>query len=74
MKRSKGQQGQLDFGEPPMPDPEACDFERKRLASKTCCTFAGRNVWTNCREVEHCIWDGWHQQGAPDAFCDEEDD
>ena len=64
----------LDFGEPPMPDPEACDFERKRWSSKTCCTFVGRDVYTNCREVGHCIWDGWHQRGAPVAFCDEEDD
>lgn len=66
MKRSRGQQG--------APDPEECDFGRKRLASKTCCTFAGRDVWTNCREVGHCIWDGWRKQGAPVALCDEEDD
>lgn len=63
----------LDFGEPTMPDPEACDFERRRWASETCCAFAGRDVWTNCREVGRCVWDGRHQQGAPAAFCDEED-
>lgn len=63
----------LDFGEPPMPDPEACEFESMRYRGKTCCTFVGRDVWTNCREVGHCVWDGWHQQGAPDVICDEED-
>ena len=59
-----------------MPDPEACEFERMRLRSKTCCMFAGRDVWTNCREVGHCVWDGWHQRGDTAAVdgADEEDD
>lgn len=74
MKRNSAQETlPLDFGEPPMPDPEACEFESIRHCGKTCCTFVGRDVWTNCREVGHCVWDGWHQQGAPDVICDEED-
>ena len=74
MKRNSAQETlPLDFGEPPMPDPEACEFESMRYRGKTCCTFVGRDVWTNCREVGHCVWDGWHQQGALDVICDEED-
>lgn len=74
MKRSKGQQQfQLDFGEPPMPDPDSCRFERSRWQGKTCCMFRGQEIWTNCREIGRCIWDGWHQQGAPDAICGAEE-
>lgn len=69
------EQGQLslDFREPPMPTPGECEFERKTFNTKSCCLFRGREIWTNCREVGHCVWDGWHQQGAPDVICDEED-
>lgn len=63
----------LDFGEPPIPTPGACEFERKTFSAKSCCLFRGREIWTNCRECGHCIWDGWHQHGAPDVICDEED-
>ena len=63
----------LDFGEPPMPYPEDCEFESGRWNGKIVCTFRGRDVWTNCREVGECVWDGWHQYGAADAICDEED-
>jgi hypothetical protein len=51
----------LDFGEPPMPAPEACGYELKRWRGKTLCAFRGHEIWTNCREVGHCVWDGWHQ-------------
>lgn len=40
----------LDFGDPPMPDPESCSYERKRWHGKTLCSFRGREIWTNCRE------------------------
>ncbi len=74
MKRSSPQEAlALDFGGSPMPEPESCAFERSRLSGKTLCAFRGHEIWTNCREAGHCIWDGWHQQGAPDAICDEED-
>lgn len=74
MTRNSGQPTlALDFGEQPMPDPESCDFDAKRWRGKTCCMFRGHEVWTNCREIGHCVWDGWHQQGAPDVICDEED-
>lgn len=74
MTRTSGQgQLSLDFGEPPMPTPGECEFEQKTFNTKSCCLFRGREIWTNCREWEHCIWDGWHQHGQPDAECDEED-
>lgn len=74
MTRISGQgQLSLDFSEPPMPQTGSCEFERKTFGGKSCCLFRGREVWTNCRERGHCIWDGWHQQGAPDVICDEED-
>lgn len=74
MTRTSGQgQLSLDFGEPPMPTPGACEFEQKTFNTKSCCLFRGREIWTNCREWEHCIWDGWHQHGQPCAECDEED-
>lgn len=56
-----------------MPDPESYDFDAKRWRGKTCCVFRGHEVWTNCREIGRCVWDGWHQQGAPEAFCGDED-
>lgn len=62
----------LDFRKP-MPDPESCAFGRSRLSGKTLCAFRGHETWTNCREAGHCVWDGWHQQGAPDVIYDEED-
>lgn len=72
MTRTSGQgQRALDFGEPPMPTPGACEFELKTLNLKSCCLFRGRQIWTNCRERGRCIWDGWHQFGQPDAECDE---
>lgn len=74
MKRNSAQGTlPLDFAEPPMPYTEACEFDRTRWKGKTCCMFRGHEIWTKCREVGHCVWDGWHQQGAPDVICDEED-
>lgn len=73
MTRTNQGQLSLDFGEPPMPQPGSCEFERKTFGGKSCCLFRGREVWTNCRERGHCMWDGWHQQGAPEAFCGDED-
>lgn len=74
MKRNNGQEAlPLDFSEQPMPDPEACEFETMRWKCKTCCMFRGHEIWTNCREVGRCVWNSWHQQGAPDVICDEED-
>ena len=74
MKRNSAQEAlPLDFCEPPMPDPEACEFERSRWKGKTCCMFRGSEIWTNCREFGRCVWDGWHQQGASDAIYGEED-
>lgn len=74
MKRNSAQEAlPLDFGEPPMPQPGACEFEESTYKTKSRCVFCGHLVFTNCREVGHCVWDGWHQQGAPDVICDEED-
>lgn len=75
MKRNNHQEAlALDFGEPPMPHPDACEFEAGRWNGKTRCVFRGREIWTNCREVGHCVWDGWHQRGKPVAITDEDDD
>lgn len=74
MTRISGQgQLSLDFSEPPMPQTGSCEFERKTFGGKSCCLFRGREVWTNCRERGHCIWDGWHQHGKPCDECDEDD-
>ena len=56
-----------------MPEPESCEFAKLRWKGKTCCTFRSYEIWTNCREFGRCVWGGWHQQGAPDVICDEED-
>lgn len=59
--------GQLGlFGEP---EPEGCPHEAGRYGLKTECTFSGHAVWTNCREVGHCVYgvDGpGSEQAAPD--------
>lgn len=74
MRRNSAQEAlPLDFGEPPMPDPEACKFETLRWKGKTCCTFRGRDIWTNCLEIGRCVWSGWHQRGKACEFGDEED-
>ena len=51
----------IDFGEPPMPEPGSCPYEVRRWRDKSCCTFRGGEIWTNCRELGGCTWDGWHQ-------------
>lgn len=74
MTRISGQgQLSLDFREPPMPQPGACEFEESTYKTKSRCVFHGHLVFTNCREVGHCVWDGWHQQGAPDVIRADED-
>lgn len=59
---------ELDFGDPPMPDPESCSYERKRWHGKTLCSFRGREIWTNCREWGKCVWKGWWQLGSSDGL------
>jgi hypothetical protein len=59
MRRNSAQEAlPLDFGEPPMPEPEGCPFVVKRWHDKTCCAFRGREIWTNCGQVEHCVFIG----------------
>lgn len=70
------------FDEPPLPTPGECPFERyllecgQKLKSK--CGFRGTIIWTNCRDVGRCLWDGWHQQGTSDGLTmggeDDDDD
>lgn len=53
------------FEEPSLPTPNGCSFEAYLLelgeGMKSKCIFRGSEVWTNCREVGHCIWSGWHE-------------
>lgn len=37
-------------------DPDTCGHETGTYRSKSKCTLKGRLVYTNCREVGHCIW------------------
>lgn len=66
------------FGEQPMPTPGQCQFELHLLEHgekpKSACGFRGTTVWTNCREVGKCLWDGWHQQGTSDGLTTGGDD
>ena len=39
-------------------DPEDCEHETGRFDGKTICDVKGREVYTNCREVGHCVLDG----------------
>ena len=39
-------------------DPEACEHEKARFEGKTICDVKGREVYTNCREVGHCVLGG----------------
>lgn len=56
------------FEEPPLPRPGACEFEARCISvgakPKSECVFVGTVIWTNCREWERCIWDGWWQRGS----------
>lgn len=36
-------------------DPEACEHKKSRFEGKTICDVKGREVYTNCREVGHCV-------------------
>lgn len=60
------------FGDQPMPTPGRCQFELHLLEhgqkQKSACGFRGAAVWTNCREVGKCLWDGWHQKGTSDGL------
>lgn len=49
-------------------DPEDCEHEAGRFEGKTICDVKGREVYTNCREVGHCVLGG--EAGA----CDEEEE
>ena len=39
-------------------DPEKCEHEKSRFEGKTICDVKGREVYTNCREVGHCVLGG----------------
>lgn len=39
-------------------DPEDCEHEKARFEGKTICDVKGREVYTNCREVGHCVLGG----------------
>ena len=56
------------FEEPPMPEPDACEYERRIISygakPKSLCVFRGVPIWTNCRECGHCVWEGWHLCGV----------
>ena len=38
--------------------PGACAHESGTYESKSKCELKGRLIYTNCREVGHCIWEG----------------
>lgn len=59
MSRNSAQEAlPLDFEGQKTPEPFGCPFEVTRWRDKTCCAFKGRETWTNCREVEHCVFIG----------------
>lgn len=45
--------GQLGLFAEPVPG--SCPHEIGRYSTKTECISAGRPIWTNCREVGHCV-------------------
>ena len=45
--------GQLGLFAEPVPG--SCPYEIGRYSTKTECISAGRPIWTNCREVGHCV-------------------
>lgn len=49
------------------PEPGDCPHESGRYGTKTECAWAGRPVWTNCREVGRCVWDTTKGRGAAEA-------
>ena len=49
------------------PEPGDCPHEAGRYGTKTECAWAGRPVWTNCREVGECVWDTTKGRGAAEA-------
>lgn len=51
------------------PEPGCCSHEMDRYGTKTECSWSGKPVWTNCREVGHCVYGG----GAA-VICDKEDE
>lgn len=56
----------------PMPTPGSCEFERHLFLygekPKSLCGFRGSGVWVNCRDIGHCVWDGWDQRGTSDGL------
>lgn len=68
---SDAQEALFDLEEPEMPRPGCCEFEAVTVALgsqlKSRCLFRGRPVYTNCREVGHCVWDGWYQRCTCDS-------
>ena len=52
------------------PEPGRCSHETDRYGTKTECGWAGGPVWTNCREVGHCVFGG----GVEIAIDEEEDE
>lgn len=50
-----------------MPVPGQCKHERTVLMlssdkPKSCCTVRGYDCWTNCREMNHCVWETIDEQ------------
>ena len=52
-----------------LPEPGDCPHEAGRYGTKTECAWAGRPVWTNCREVGECVWDTTKGRGAAEVPC-----